>query len=216
MPNYPMALRVTNRLCVVVGGGAVAERKVASLRRCDANLLVVSPALTPGLERLAAENAVTVARRAFEADDLADAVLVIAATDNRSVNDAVVEAARARGVLVNVVDAPEECDFYVPASIQRGGLQITVDTQGTCPALSKRLRRQLEAEFGPEYGDWVALAGELRTQLLAEVASPEKRKKALVDFLDSPALEALRDGRGEDAKNLSQACLNTARQGEEA
>ena len=202
MRLYPLALKIDGRRCVVVGGGRVAERKAGTLRECGAEVVVVSPELTPGLEEMASRGEIATVRRAFEPADLEGAVLAIAATDDAAVNEAVLAAGRTHSVLVNVVDVPALCDFHVPASVNRGGLQITISTSGTCPALSRRLRRQLSAEFGPEYGPYLGLLAGLRRDLIERVAEPARRKEILNELLASPALELLAAGAEAEADRV--------------
>ena len=216
MRLYPLALKVAGRRCVVVGGGRVAERKAASLHECGADVVVVSPELTPELEALAARGAVAVSRRGFEAGDLEGALLAIAATDDASVNEAVLAAGKARGVLVNVVDKPELCDFYVPACVTRGDLQITIGTGGACPALAKRLRKELSEQFGPEYESFVGLAERLRVALLERDSEPAMRKEILNAFLASPALSLLAEGREEAAEQILSEHLSRLPGGDES
>ena len=207
MRLYPMALKLTGRRCVVVGGGTIAERKVASLVECDAQVVVVSPALTPSLEAMAARSDITVIKRPFEPSDAAGAVMVIAATNDSSVNEAVTTAAHAAGALVNVVDVPHLCDFYVPASFTRGDLQITISTSGACPALAKRLREELETHIGPEYEAYAQILASFRKDLRTQVTDAARRKAAEEALLSSPALELVRAGRIAEAASLAADVL---------
>ena len=200
MRLYPLALKIAGRRCVVAGGGRVAERKVQSLRECGAEVVVVSPGLTPDLEEMASRGEIETVRRAFEPADLEGAVLAIAATDDTAVNEAVLAAGKTHSVLVNVVDVPELCDLYVPASVNRGELQITIGTGGACPALSRQLRRRLSAEFGPEYEPYLRLLDRLRPDLIERVAKPERRKEILNELLTSPALGLLAEGAEAEAR----------------
>jgi len=208
MRLYPLALKIAGRRCVVVGGGIVSERKVASLVECGADVLVVSPGLTSHLEEEAARGRIRVSCKAFQAGDLDGAMLVIAATDDPAVNVAVRDAGRAAGALVNVVDVPELCDFYVPASVTRGELQITVNTTGAFPALAKQLRKELETQYGPEYGKYLELLGRLRQELKERVPDRSQRNRAEEAFLESSALLLLRQGRDEDAVKVLEECVS--------
>lgn len=165
MRLYPIALKLEGRTAVVVGGGSVAARKVGSLLECGARVTVVSPELCPELEERAAAGSIVVHRRGFEAADLDEAMVAIAATNITAVNEAVLAAGRARRALVNVVDVPDLCDFYVPASVKRGDLEIAINTGGSCPALSKKIRQQLDPLFGPEYGPYLELLSVMRREL---------------------------------------------------
>jgi len=213
MRLYPLDLKMEGRRCAVIGGGSVAERKVESLRTCGAHVTVVSPECTKTLEKWAAEGLIDVVKRPFLPEDVKDTMLVVAATNVREVNEAIFAAGRAEGVLVNVVDVPDLCDFYVPATVTRGDLQIAVSTSGTCPAMAKSIRKRLEKLFGPEYAPYVAVGGWLRTELLAKVADAKRRQIALERFLDSDALARL--GRGDEAgaRQIAEGCLREALEG---
>ncbi len=213
MRLYPLYLKIEGRRCVVIGGGAVARRKVASLLDYGARVTVVSPELCPNLEERAARGEIELFRRVFDADDLNGATLAIAATSNEQVNRAVLAAGRAAGVWVNVVDVPDLCDFYVPASIRRGPIEIAIGTSGQCPALAKRLRIEIEKAVGPEYEPYAALCGRLRTALKAHVPEAERRASAESEFLDSPALALLAEGKTEEAERVMQTCLSRFYQG---
>lgn len=213
MRLYPLDLKIEGRRCVVIGGGGVAERKVESLRECGAAVTVVSPDYTPTLEQWAAEGRIETVRRPFTTADVKGATLVIAATNVRSVNEVVFAAGRAEGVLVNVVDVPDLCDFYVPATVTRGDLQIAISTSGTCPAMAKAIRKRLEKLFGAEYEAYVALGGWLRTELLAKVADAKRRQAALERLLDSDALERLARGDEPGARQIAEDCLQEALEG---
>jgi len=206
----PIALKIQGRRCVVIGGGAVAQRKVGLLVECGADVAVVSPAFTPTLEARAARGEVRLVAESFQPSHLAGATLAIAATDDRAVNESVLAAGKERGVLVNVVDVPELCDFFMPALVRRGRLEMAVSTGGACPALAKRLRKELAERFGPEYGTYIEMAARLREALKAQVPDPATRKRAIEAFLDSQALEYVRQGRPETAENLARQCLSEA------
>lgn len=208
MPLYPLFLKLEGRRCVVIGGGKVATRKVQSLIECGARVLVVSPELCPELEKRASAGEIDVVRRGFEPDDIRGAVVAIAATSLRSVNETVVEAGRAIGVLVNVVDVPGLCDFYVPSSFERGDLQIAVSTGGAFPALAKKLRIALEAQFGPEYQAYLELLTRFREQVKARIADSHRRAEAENAFLELPVFDLLAEGKREEAESALGQCLS--------
>ena len=207
MRLYPMVLKVDGSRCVVVGGGAVAARKAVSLMECGARVVVVSPDLTPELEVLAREGRVELLQQRFTPADLEGALIAIAATDDRAVNETVARAGRFHGVLVNVVDEPELCDFYVPASCTRGDLQIAVSTSGASPVLAKRIREELESQFGPEYEPFLRLCARLRRELQARVQDRALRNRAESEFLSSAALSLLAQGKVDEVEGLLEECL---------
>jgi precorrin-2 dehydrogenase/sirohydrochlorin ferrochelatase len=175
---YPAFLDLRGRRCLVVGGGAVAERKVTGLLDAGARVRVVSPALTPALTALATAGIVEHRARAFRRHDARAAALVVAATGVPAVDDAVAAAARRARALVNVADRPAACDFILPSVLCRGDLQIAVSTGGKSPALAREIRRRLEGYFGGEAGTIVAWAGRERARVLASAAPEAKRRRA--------------------------------------
>jgi siroheme synthase-like protein len=172
--EYPLVLRLASRRCVVVGGGAVATRKVQSLVGCGADVTVVAPDLSSEIEGLAGTGRLRAQRRAFEPADLDGAILVFAATDSREVNQHVAQAARARGVLVNVADDPSACDFTVPALVRRGDIVLTVSTGGRSPAFARFLREQLD--------DWLT---EARCELLELLSDARRDLRAAGTSVDA-------------------------------
>lgn len=192
--HYAMFLDLHGKRCLVVGGGSIATSKVDGLLQSAASVTVVSPALTETLGRLAAQGVVVHRARAFDDGDVTGCALVIAATDQPEVNSAVFRAARHRGILVNVVDTPTQCDFYTPAVVRRGALQIAISTDGKVPALARRIREELEHRFGPEYTRYVDVFGELRLGWRRRAHSYELRKSLSAQVLDSPLLAAVRAG----------------------
>ncbi len=207
MNTYPISLiGLETRRCVVIGGGAVAARKVAGLLTAHAAVTVISPQLVPELEQRAAAGEVQVVRRAYQPGDLEGAALVIAATDDPAVNRAVWEEASRRGCLINVVDDPACSNFIVPAVVRRGEITVAVSTGGASPALARRLRERLAATIGPEYGILADLLAELRPALLARCAPGEPRLAAALRLVDSDVLEIIRR-QGADAGRARLAAL---------
>jgi len=202
MPLYPLFLKLDGRRCLVVGGGTVAARKVASLLECGAIVEVVSPALCADLEQRAEAGDIAVTQRPFVAEDLDGATLAVAATSLREVNEAVAASARDRGIFVNVVDVPDLCDFYVPAHFARSDLQVAVCTGAAYPVLSKRLRIALEEQFGPEYAEYMAFLARFRQEVKARVADSHERARIETAFLDAPVLGLLSEGNRDEAERV--------------
>ncbi len=123
------------------------------------------------------------------ASDLDGIFLVIAATNSSDVNAAIFHEARQRNILCNVVDDPEHCDFYYPAVVRRGDLQLAISTNGQSPALAQRIRRELEMQFGPEYARWLEELGRDRQQLFASKMDPEQRRRLLHELASREAFE---------------------------
>ncbi len=179
MPRYlPVALNLEGRAVLVVGAGAVGTQKVLEFRETGAVVTVVSPAASEAVRREAAAGHVRWLERRYEAGDAAGAFFVMVATDDPAANAAIYAEASDRGQLVNVCDDPAHCNVIFAAKIERGPLTLSIFSQGASPALSKRVRRELERFLGPEYGilaDWLA---EIRPQILAlpGLAQPERQR----------------------------------------
>lgn len=207
MPYCPISIDLSNRRCVVIGGGQVAERKVEMLREFGARVTVVAPDITSRLAEMATDGSIEVVSGMYEPSVLNGALLAVAATNNREVNKAVFEEAQRQGILVNVVDDPDLCTFFVPAIIRRGDLVISVSTSGNSPLLARRLREQIESAFGPEYGQLVELMGMLRDEVKTLYNDPKQRNRAYERLIDSDVLDLLRQGRRDDAIARARECI---------
>lgn len=202
MRYYPVHLDIKNRNCLVVGGGAVGTRKVNTLLACGARVTVVSPDPAQQLKKMAAEGSITLKERAYRTVDLKDMFLVIGATDDEKLNRQISEEAEQIGILCNIADRPEACNFILPSVVQRGDLVITISTSGQSPALAKRLRRKLEAQFGEEYADFLLLMGAIRKKLLSQAHEPEAHKALFNQLIDSDLVELLRTGQSKQLNLL--------------
>jgi precorrin-2 dehydrogenase/sirohydrochlorin ferrochelatase len=176
---FPMVLKLDGRSALVAGAGAIAESKIESLLRSGAVVRVVAPQATATIAAWARESAIVWEARRFNASDLQGVFVVIAATSSPRVNHSIFRQAQRLGILCNVVDDPEYCDFYYPAVVRRGQLQIAISTGGQSPALAQRLRQDLERQFGDDYGPWVEHLGITRARLLTSGVGPERRRRAL-------------------------------------
>jgi precorrin-2 dehydrogenase/sirohydrochlorin ferrochelatase len=166
--TYPIFAVIENRPCLVVGGGAVGERKVRDLMIAGARVTVVSRNLTADLAALASRGKIRYLPEDFQEAQVEGMALVMAATDDPAVNARVSAAAQARGIWVNVADEPEYCSFIVPAQVRRGDLTLAISTGGASPALARQVREELQEHFGPEYGPYLDLLRRVRTRLLSE------------------------------------------------
>jgi precorrin-2 dehydrogenase/sirohydrochlorin ferrochelatase len=194
MNYYPAFLDLRGRSCLLVGGGAVAARKIAALIDAGAVVTVVSPSLDPSLDELLRSGRIAHRQKRFDESDLAGMVLAIAATDDPAVNEAVAAACRQRGILVNTATSPEAGTFIVPSLVARGDLLIAVSTCGSSPALSRKVREELERSYGPEYGALLERLSVLRQRLLREVPDEAARREAFRAVVDSDVLGMLREG----------------------
>jgi precorrin-2 dehydrogenase / sirohydrochlorin ferrochelatase len=190
---FPLFLKLENRPCLVVGAGNIAESKIAGLLEADANLRVVAPEATPQVQAWAQAGKLDWSKRPFQAGDLQGMFLVVAATSSTPVHEQIFAEAQRLGVLCNVVDVPHLCDFYYPAVVRRGSLQIAISTAGESPALAQRLRKELELQFGPEYEAWIAALGEARAEIATKNISPEDRKELLHNLASEEFFQAFRD-----------------------
>jgi precorrin-2 dehydrogenase/sirohydrochlorin ferrochelatase len=190
---FPMFLKLEGRRCLVVGAGTIAEGKIGGLIATDAQIRVVAPEATAQVQAWAGEAKIDWERRKFQASDLQGAFLVVASTSSTALHEEIYAEARRLGVLCNIVDVPHLCDFFYPAIVRRGSLQIAISTAGESPALSQRLRKELEKQFGPEYEAWVAAIGETRAELATRDLSAEDRKEILHELASREFYERFRE-----------------------
>ena len=190
---FPLFLKLADRPCLVVGAGNIAESKIAGLLEADAKVRVVAPEATPEVRSWAEAGKLDWRQRGFQPSDLEGMFLVVAATPSTQLHEQIFAEARRQGVLCNVVDVPYLCDFYYPAVVRRGPLQIAISTAGESPALAQRLRKELEVQFGPEYEAWVTALGEARAEIAARDLSPEDRKELLHQLATEKFFQMFRD-----------------------
>jgi len=194
MTNYfPIHINIEYKTVVIVGGGHVATQKVASLLPAKANIVVVSPTLDNSLLPLADAGQITWREKEFEPRDLDDASLIIAATNDTSVNEAVQEAAQ-HWQLINRADAQAESDFITPATVRRGPLVLTVSTSGASPALARKIKADLEEQFDEIYDDYVCFLQQARLMIAANFEKGQQRRAALQALLEPNLLEWTRRG----------------------
>jgi precorrin-2 dehydrogenase / sirohydrochlorin ferrochelatase len=205
MTLFPMFMKLEGRSCLVVGAGTVGEPKISSLIAAGATVRVIAPSGTSAVAEWAGTGAITWETRTFDPTDLDGVFVVIAATNSRAVNATIFQEARQRNILCNVVDDPGHCDFYYPAVVRRGELQLAISTNGQSPALAQRIRRELEIQFGPEYGEWLEELGRIRQQLFASKIDPEERRRLLHELASRAAFEeASANGFNVDATSLEK------------
>ncbi|UED78652.1 siroheme synthase [Lysinibacillus sp. CD3-6] len=194
MTNYfPIHLNIEYKTVVIVGGGHVATQKVTSLLPAKANIVVVSPTLHNSLVPLAESGQITWREKEFEPRDLDDAILIIAATNQTNVNNAVQEAAQ-HWQLLNRADVQGESDFITPATIRRGPLVLTVSTSGASPALARKIKEDLAEQFDNVYEDYVCFLQQARLMVTATFYKGDQRRAALQALLEPKLLEWTRSG----------------------
>jgi siroheme synthase-like protein len=206
---YPLFLKVRGKRCVVVGGGRVALRKVRALLEHGASIELISPSLCPELNQLAQAEKINIIHRNYEPGDLNSAFLVIAGTGDNEINYQVAVEARKRRIPVNVVDNPEQSDFIVPSYLRRGDLTIAVSTDGSSPALARKIRARLEKYFSEEYASLTNLVKEVRTELKAggvTVSAEDWQRAINLDQL----IGLLRANQQEKAKTTLLSSLKAA------
>jgi len=187
---FPMFMKLEGRQVLVVGAGNVGEPKIGGLLETGARMRVVAREASTAVREWAQQGKLALELRAFSPDDLDGAFLAVVATSSRALNEFVYHEAHQRGVLCNVVDVPDLCDFFYPAVVRRGDLQIAVSTNGQSPSLAQKIRQQLEKQFGPGYAAWVAELGETRKLILASDLSKEDKLELLHSLASKEAVQA--------------------------
>jgi siroheme synthase-like protein len=205
MSLFPIFVKLENRRVVVVGGGTVAEGKIAGLLASGACVRVVAPEISANIADWRESRKVKWVAKKFEPSDLRGAFLVIAATSAPGVNAAVFREAEARGILCNAVDDVKHCHFYYGSVVRRGDLQIAISTNGKSPALSQRLRQELEEQFGCEYELWLERLGAARELVRAKDGAVESKKAILRHLASGPMFERFRQAVGRQASDRGAA-----------
>jgi len=202
MKYYPVNLDVRNRKCLVVGGGSVGTRKVKMLLKCGAAVTVVSREMSEDLKKFAAKEMLFLKKRTYRSSDLKSMFLVICATSDEKLNLRINSDAEKRNMLCNVADVPEACNFILPAIVNRGDLIIAISTSGSSPAFAKKLRKDLEKQFGREYAVFLMLMGAIRKRLLAENREPKAHKHLFEKLIKQGVLDMIREDKKESIQDL--------------
>lgn len=208
---YPIYLQLAGKKCLVVGGGKVAERKTATLLEYEAEVRLVSPEITVYLNNLAAQDLISWRRGVFEPFDLNGIFLVFIATGDNKVNQAITALCRERGILVNAVDDPPNCDFYVPSILRRNSLCLAISTEGNSPLFAAKLRRELEDIITDEYGEWVEILGSLRDEIKNSGLNFEEKKRLFEALVYSDMLDLLKEGNKEQIEERIKECMSSLR-----
>jgi precorrin-2 dehydrogenase/sirohydrochlorin ferrochelatase len=189
MGKYPVFLELTGRRTVVVGGGAVAARKSQGLLAAGARLVVVADRISDMMMAFCADSNTELIKSRYSKDYLVGAVLVIAATNDRRLNRRIYKDCQELEILCNVVDSPKHCDFFVPAVVKRGDLQIAIGTEGQSPAYAGHIRKKLEGIFTEKHGEFLTEIEAMREKLIREVADPAERKAISGELVDDASFE---------------------------
>jgi precorrin-2 dehydrogenase / sirohydrochlorin ferrochelatase len=196
MRYFPVFLDLKEKRCIVVGGGAVAERKVRNLLKAGAWVKVISPELTVSLSRLRDEKKIFHLSRSYRRKDLKGAVLAIAATNDRTINERVFREATADRIPVNVVDDPAHSSFIVPSIVRKKDLLVAISTSGRSPALARLLRQKLEKEIGPEYPQFLNLLGRVRKKVLSLGLGQRENQRIFRRLVKDDLLPLIRGKKG--------------------
>lgn len=202
MRYYPVLLDVRDQRCIIVGAGAVGERKAVTLLNCRAKVELIGKILSSTLADLVKEHRVKYLGNQYNDFYLEEAFLVIAATDDSALNYRIAEDARRRGILYNTVDRPDLCSFIVPSIINRGDLIVAFSTSGKSPAFAKKLRMEFEEVFGKEYEVFLDLMGRIRERVLCKSQDSSKNRKIFEQLVYSPVLGWIKKGDVESLDNL--------------
>ena len=195
MARYPIYLDLTGRRVVVIGAGPVAARKVNALRQAGARVIIIAKYVDPAFEKSCKLPKVELVISSYSKDYLAEAVLAIAATNDLELNRRIYKDCQELEVLCNVVDQPDLCDFFVPAVVKRGPLQIAIGTDGNCPAYAGHLRKKLEDQFTDDHGRFLIELKSIRKHIIEEVAEPAEKKAILGQLAGDDSFEYfLRNG----------------------
>ncbi len=202
MRYYPVNLDIQNRKCLVVGGGSVGTRKVMTLVECGAVVTVVSSDVAEELLELAEKKMIELKKRPYESSDIDGMFLVIGATDNEELNRQINKDAEHQNKLCNIADRPEACNFVLPSIVNRGNLVIAISTSGKSPAFAKKMRQDLEKEFGEEYDEFLQLMGAIRKKALSEKHEPEAHKHLFEQLINRGLVDMVRNHDEERINSL--------------
>ncbi len=189
MAKYPIFLELAGQRVVLIGGGSVAARKAQSLLAAGVRLIIVAEKINPVLEAICRWTNTKLIRGKYIKEYLTGALLAIAATNNRELNHQIHKDCQQLQVLCNVVDDPEHCDFFIPAVVNRGKLQIAISTEGQCPAYAGHLRKKLEKTFTTQHGGFLNELMKLRKQVITELTDPAERKTVLGRLVEDASFD---------------------------
>jgi uroporphyrin-III C-methyltransferase/precorrin-2 dehydrogenase/sirohydrochlorin ferrochelatase len=209
MQALPIFINITNRHCVVIGGGDVATRKVATLLKANAAVCLISPTICDELSMLVETKQINYIQASYSAaQQLQGACLVIAATDDYAVNTAVSNDAQVLNIPVNVVDSPALCTFTMASIVDRSPIVIAISSEGNAPVLARYIRTKIETMLPAGYGRIAAIAGEFREQVKAKFATTQARRIFWEGILQGPIVERILSGQDAAARQALGAILS--------
>ncbi|KAF0192044.1 MAG: uroporphyrin-III C-methyltransferase [Gammaproteobacteria bacterium] len=207
MEFFPIFLRIREQPCLLIGGGDVAARKAALILRAGGRVTIIAPGLGPQCRALVEQDDAQHRNKPYSDDDLDGMRLVIAATDDRALNEKIAAACRKRNIPVNVVDNPDLCSFILPSMIDRSPVIIAVSTGGASPVLARLLRARLETLIPTAYGKLAELVGRYRAQVKQRFQRPQERRQFWERVLQGPIAEMVFAGRHEQAEAALEKSL---------
>ncbi|SHG89721.1 precorrin-2 dehydrogenase / sirohydrochlorin ferrochelatase [Thermosyntropha lipolytica DSM 11003] len=206
---FPAFINLEGKNCLIIGGGKVAERKVANLLAYGTNIKVVSPKVTENIKEWGEKGLITVNLRAFDDRDLDGIFMVFAATNDSDLNRRVARICRMKGILLNAVDDPVNCDFYVPSVVRRDSLVVAISTEGKSPLFARKMREELEGLIPEAYGWYVDLLGEVREKAKAKINDINEREALFHKLVNDEILGLLRKGEWEKVKERVEECISS-------
>ncbi len=204
--NYPVSLNLSGKKVVVIGGGNIAQRKVKDLLKTKCVLEVYAEEIDPNFHRYLEERKIKYQEQSYNEEKITDAFLVIAATNNREINHAISVFCNEKGILVNVVDERDDCNFLVNTVLRRGDLSISVSTNGKAPALAKRFIKELDETYPVEYAIFIELLYEFREMAKEQIADQEKRSEFLREIANLDVVSDLNHGDIEKVRERMKQC----------
>ncbi|MDD4028194.1 MAG: bifunctional precorrin-2 dehydrogenase/sirohydrochlorin ferrochelatase [Caldisericia bacterium] len=206
---YPVFLHLNKKKVLIVGGGSIATQKIRSLLQTGCEIIVVSPHITQEIQTWLQEKNVNLRMREFLPTDVNDIDLVFTATNDSRINVLVKMIANEKNILVNAVDDPPHCDFFVPSIVRRGSLVVAISTQGECPGFAKLLRKKLETMIPSSYGDFLAFLGRLRKKVKTHCKEFQERQSVMKDILYDGILEDLENKTLNEVQDKVENCIST-------
>ncbi len=208
MAKYPIFLNLEGRRVVVIGGGTVAVRKAQVLLDSGARIVVVADNIDKMITAFGTQKNIELIKSKYEKSYLVNAVLAIASTNDNELNKQIYKDCQELEILCNVVDVPELCDFFVPAVIKRGDLQIAISTNGNCPAYAGHIRKKLEELFTEQHGKFLEVLEKMRLKIIEEVTEPDKRKIILGKLCDDQSFDFFLNNGSENWLNYANELIN--------
>jgi precorrin-2 dehydrogenase/sirohydrochlorin ferrochelatase len=208
-PLYPIFVKLDQKKILIVGGGSIAAQKIHSLLDTGCNITVVSPYVCKEIHRWASDHRLSLKNREFQSTDLQDVDVVFVATNQSKINEEIRKEVQKKKILINTVDDPKNCDFYVPSMIRRGPLSIAISTQGECPGFAKLLRKKLEKVIPPLYGDFLVFLGHLRRNVKDTCTDSKLRQSLMKEMLYDGILEELDKKPLEEVQEKVKNCIST-------